>query len=208
VVDGAPGVASSSLLGVEYHQVNSTIGTWLQLQRSSYPGKLSTPTVNFASAALTPQKVRLMLSLVRRALGIDTPNIDRLMWHMNLDMEGAWENTGLIVTQVIQNQLGGTASEDMLKKTAPKSMADRPILCSIHAVPGRIDGLCLDHWGRAETQPIGPLEFGGQILFPVYGNSGGLSAATITYLWTGFNVFTDNPRAGVYGSSIAIPAGY
>jgi hypothetical protein len=208
VVDGAPGVASSSLLGVEYHQVNSTTGTWLQLQRSSYPGKLSTPTVNFASAALTPQKVRLMLSLVRRALGIDTPNVDRLMWQMNLDMEAAWENVGLIVTQVIQNQLGGTESEDMLKKSAPKTMSDRPILCSIHAVPGRIDGLCLDHWGRGETQPIGPLEFGGQILFPVYGNSGGLSAATITYLWTGFNVFTDNPRAGCYGSNIAIPAGY
>ena len=208
VVDGAPGVAASSLLGVEYHQVNSNTGTWLQLQRAAYPGKLSTPTVNFGSGALTPQKVRLMLNLVRRALGIDTPNVDNLMWQMGVDMEAAWENTGLIVTQVIQNQLGGSESEDMLKKSAPKTMADRPILCSLHAVPQRIDGLCLDHWGRAETQPIGPLEFGGQILFPVYGNSGGLSAATITYLWTGFNVFTDNPRAGVYGSNIALPTGY
>ena len=208
VVDGAPGVAASSLLGVEYHQVNANTGTWLQLQRPSYPGKLTTPTVNFGNAALTPQKVRLMLNLVRRALGVDTPNIDRLMWQMNVEMEAAWENTGLIVAQVIQNQLGGSNSQDMLKNAPPKSMADRPILTSIHAVPGRIDGLCLDHWGRGETQPIGPLEFGGQILFPVYGGSGGLTAATITYLWTGFNVFTDNPRAGVYGSSIAIPTGY
>lgn len=208
LVQGAPNVAAGSLLGVEYHQSSATNGTWLQLDRAAYPGKLTTPNVNFNSTALTPQKVRLMLSLVRRALGIDDPTIDNLMWHMGLEMEAAWENVGLIVTQVIQNQLGGSESEDMLKKSAPKTMSDRPILCSNNAVVGRIDGLCLKHWGRGETQPIGPLEFGGQVMFPVYGASGGLAASTISYLWTGFNLFTDNPRAGVFGSSIAIPSGY
>lgn len=208
VVDGGAGVAASSLLGIEYHQVDSNSGTWLQLARASYPGKLKTPHVGMNSQALTPQAVRLGLAKVRRALGVETPEIDNLMWHMNLDMEAAWENVGLIVAQVIQNQLGGTESEDMLKKAAPKTMADRPILCSIHAVPQRIDGVCLKHWGRGETQPIEPLEFGGQTFFPVYGASGGVSAATISYLWTGFNVFTDNPRAGVFFDSVALPTGY
>ena len=209
VVDGASGVASSSLLGVEYHQANpGNTGTWLQLARSSYPGKLVTPYVNFANASLTPSKVRLLLQLIRKALGVDVPDVDNLMWHMDLDMEAAWENVGLVVTQVIQNQLGGNESEDMLKHNLPTNMAGRPILCSIHALPGRIDGLCLKHWGRAETQPIGPLEFGGQQLFPIYGGSGGLSAATISYLWAGFNIFTDSPRAGSFGNNIAIPSGY
>lgn len=208
MVDGAPNVAAGSLLGVEYHQNSATNGTWLQLDRTAYPGKLTTPNLNFNSAALTPQKVRLMLSLVQRALGIDDPTIDNLMWHLGLDMQAAWENVGLIVTQVIQNQLSGTESEDMLKKTAPKMMADRPILLSNNAQVGRIDGLCLKHWGRGETQPIGPLEFGGQTMFPAYGASGGLAFSTMTYLWTAFNIFTDNPRAGVFGSNIAVPAGY
>lgn len=208
IIDGAPAVAASSLLGIEYHQVDSNTGTWLQLARSSYPGKLKTPHVAMNSQALTPQSVRLALAKVRRALGVDTPEIDNLMWHLNVDMEAAWENVGLIVSQVIQNQLGGSNSEDMLKKSAPKSMGDRPILTSIHAKPTRIDGLCLKHWGRAETQPIAPLEFGGQIMFPVYGASGGVSGATITYLWTGFNVYTDNPRAGVFIDGIASPTGY
>lgn len=209
VIAGSTGVASSSLLGVEYHQSNATTGTWLQLQRTSYPGKLTTPAVNFSSTALVPSKVRLMQALVKRTLGVDTPDIDNMMWQMDLDQEAAWENVGLVVSQVIQNQLAkGGESQDMLQKSAPKTMADRPILCSIHAVPGRVDGLCLKHWGRAETQPIGPLEFGGQQLFPIYGGSGGLTAATISYLWCGFNVFTDNPRAGCYGYNIAVPSGY
>ena len=208
VVNGAPGSAATSLLGILYHQSSATTGTWLQLDRTAYPGKLTTPNVNFNSTALTPQKVRLMLSLVRRRMGIDDPTIDNLMWHMGLEMEAAWENTGLIVTQVIQNQLGGTESEDMLKKSAPKTMADRPILCSNNATVGRIDGLCLKHWFRGEIQPIGPLEFGGQTMFPVYGVSGGLSFSTITYLWTMFNIATDNVAAGVFGSSIAVPSGY
>lgn len=208
IVDGAPGVAAGSLLGLQYHHVDSNSGTWLQLSRASYPGKLKTPHVAMGNQSLTPQAVRLALSLVKRALGVDTPDIDNLNWHMNIDGRAAWENVGLVVAQVIQNTLGGDESQDMLKKTAPSKMAGRPIIESIHAKPGRIDGLCLKHWGRGQTQPIAPLEFGGQIMFPVYGASGGLSGATISYLWTGFNVFTDNPRAGCFIDGAAIPTGY
>lgn len=208
IVDGGSAVADSSLFGIEYQQVDSNSGVWLGIPRSSYPGKLKTPSVDLNNQALTPQKVRLALQLVKRRLGIDTPDVDNLMWHMNVDMVAAWENVGLVVSQVIQNQLGGSESEDMLKRSAPKRMADRPILESLNAKPQRIDGLCLKHWGRGELQPIAPLEFGGQIMFPIYGASGGLAASTITYLWCGFQVFTDNPAAGVYLSNIAEPAGY
>ena len=207
VVSGGSAAAASSILGLKYHQVDSDTGTWLQLNRTSYPGKLKTPHVA-VNANLTPQAVRLALAKVKRALGVQTPEIDNLVWHMNVDMSAAWENVGLVVAQVIQNQLGGSESEDMLKKSAPKSMAGRPIIESINATPQRIDGLCLKHWGRAQTQPIGPLNFGGQVLFPIYGTSGGLSAATISYLWAGFNIFTDNPRAGTFLDGITLPANY
>lgn len=208
VVAGGTAAAASSLLGIEYHQVDSpSTGTWLQLNRSSYPGKLTTSHVA-VNGSLTPQSVRLALAKVKRALGVQTPEIDNLLWHMGPDMKAAWENVGLVVAQVIQNQLGGNESQDMLKKSAPGRMGDRPILESINAKPGRIDGLCLKHWGRAQTQPIGPLSFGGQVLFPIYGTSGGLSAATISYLWCGFNVFMDNPRAGCFLDGVTQPAGY
>jgi hypothetical protein len=68
--------------------------------------------------------------------------------------------------------------------------------------------LCLKHWFRVENQPIDYYEVGGQTLFPTYGASGGLSASTMFYLWTGVNIGNDNVRAGVYISSLAIPSGY
>lgn len=208
VVSGATGVAASSLLGIKYHQSSSTTGTWLQLARATYPGKLYTPNVSLANASITPQVVRLGEAQLKRRLGIDTPEVDDLMWHMNVDQVAAWENVGLIVTQVIQNQLGGSESEDMLKKSQPKTMAGRPIIESLNATPGRIDGLCLKHWCKTVTKPIGPLEFGGQTMFPTYGASGGVNFSTVSYLVWGGNVVTDNPGAGVIFTSCASPSGY
>jgi len=205
---GAPGVAASSLLGLLYHQVDSNTGTWLNLARSSYPGKLKTPHVAMNNFAITPAAIRLGIGLLKRALGVDNPNVDDLVFHLDIDQDAAWENLAIVPSSVIMNQLGGNASQDMLKKNTPETIAGRKKIVSINAKPGRIDGLCLKHWGRGEIQPTGPLEFGGQTLFPVYGGSGGLSGTTISYLWGGFNFFTDNPRAGIFFDSAAVPAGY
>lgn len=208
LVTGSSGAANAGLYGIKYYQVNSNTGSVMGINRSSYPGKLSTPTVNASNQALTPAMARRFLAQIQVALGIDAPDSEELMFHMNVDMVAAWENTGLNVTQVIQNQLTGQNSQDMLKKSPPKTFAGRPLKASIHAAPGRIDGLCLKHWFRCENQPIDYYEVGGQTLFPTYGASGGLAATTLFYLWTGVQVGNDNVRAGVYGSNIAIPTGY
>lgn len=208
LVSGSAGVAGSGVFGIKAYQVNSNTGSVMNLSRAAYPGKLSTPTVNANSQALTPAMARRLLAQIQIALGIDYPDEEELIFHMNVDMVAAWENTGLNVTQVIQNQLSGSNSEDMLKKAPPKTFAGRPLVASIHAAPGRIDGLCLKHWFRVENQPIDYYEVGGQTLFPTYGNSGGLSASTLFYLWTGVNLGNDNVRAGVYASSVAVPSGY
>jgi len=207
-VQGSANVAGSSLLGIEYFQTSVNTGTWLQLPRSSYPGILNTPYVNGNSQAVTPQLVRRMLSQIEIRLGGDVADQQKLIFYGNVDQRAAWENVGLVVSQVIQNQLGGSSSEDMLKKTASSTMAGRKFVTSVHAKPGRIDGLCLSHWGRAENQKMDYLEFGGQTIFPIYGASGGVSGASIFYFWTGCNVFNANPGAGVYADTLAIPTGY
>lgn len=208
VVAGAPGVAASSLFGVETFQVDSNTGTYLQLARSAYPGKLKTPHIAMNNQAITPQAVRAGTVLLARALGIKrmTGNWQGAEAHLGPDQWLAWENTGLIVTQVIQNQMQGNRSENMLKELPPDKMGPFDILQSLHAKPGRIDVLCLENWGRAETQPIEDLEFGGQTFFPVYGASGGVSGATINYIWCGFQVYNANPRAGIFWDSCAVPA--
>jgi hypothetical protein len=208
VVAGATAAAASSLLGIKYFQVDTNVGTVLGLNRATYPGKLKTPHVAAGNQSLTQAFARQALQKMRTALGADTPFQQELIWHMGLDMEAAWENVGLVVSQVIQNQVSGSSSVDMLKHDAPKTMAGRPVVASIHATPGRIDGLCLKNWGRVENKPIDFLEFGGQTMFPTYGASGGLNASTIFYLWTGMNIYNANVRAGTFIDGIAIPSGY
>lgn len=208
LISGSAGVANAGIFGIKAYQVNSNTGSVMGLARSAYPGKLSTPTVNANSQALTPAMARRFLAQIQIALGIDYPDEEELVFHMNVDMAAAWENVGLQPALVVQNQLKGSESVDMLQKSTPGTFAGRPTLKSIHATYQRIDGLCLKHWFRVENQPIDFYDVGGQTLFPTYGASGGISASTLFYLWTGVNIGNDNVRAGVYGSNIPLPTGY
>lgn len=207
IVAGGAGVANSGLNGLQALQLNSNVGQYLGIQRSAYPGRLSTP-FKAGSGAITPQFGRVLINMPRLALGAETPESSQWVWYMNLDQEAAIENMGLIVSQVIQNQIKGDTAVDMLMKTAPKTFGGRPIKASIHATPGRIDGLALKHWGRAMIQPIDYYDVNGQTIFPIYGNDGGISTSMVVYWWIGFNTFNATPRAGAYSTGNAIPAGY
>ncbi len=208
LVSGSAGVANSGLYGIKAYQVNSNTGSVMGLARSAYPGKLSTPTVNAGNLALTPAMARRLKAQLQIALGIDYPESSDLMFHMGVDMAAAWENTAISVSSIIRNQVSGSSTADFLQKETPKTFSGSPTLYSIHATPGRIDGLCLKHWFRCENQPIDFYDVGGQTLFPTYGASGGISASTLFYLWTGVQVGNDNVRAGTYASNVAVPTGY
>lgn len=209
-IDGCvgPSVSSSSINGINTLQISSSVGNYLGIQRSAYPGRLSTPFIAGNNSFITPQRGRALINLVRTAMGVESPDASKFIWHLNLDQEAALENIGLIVSTVIQNQIKGDASEDMLKKMPPKTFGGRPIFPNIHAQPGRIDGLPLEHWFRSEIQPLDYYEVNNQTLFPIYGDDGGLASSFITYLWCGWNLASENLRAGVYSTGNAVPTGY
>ena len=211
LVSGSAGIAGTGFLGIKYYQVAGNAGNIGGLARSAYPGKLSTPTVNFSGQVLTPAKARLMLANMQKAMGVKQPNEVELLWNMNLDMIAAWENAGLVITSLIQ-QPGQGKAYDPLPKAPPKTLAGRPIvgdgMGSIHATPGRIDGLPMKHLFRVENQPIDFYEEAGQTTFPAIAASGGLAASTIFYLWAGLNLGNDMVRAGTFGSNIAGVSGY
>jgi hypothetical protein len=68
LISGSAGTAGSGIYGVKYFQVNSNTGSVMGLNRASYPGKLSTPTVNAANQAITP-------AMARRSLGADPDRV-------------------------------------------------------------------------------------------------------------------------------------
>jgi hypothetical protein len=208
VMQGAPGTAASSVLGLEYFQTQANTGSWLNLARSSYPGKLRTPYVNGNGGSVTPQIVRRMFSQLEIAVGMEVADREDLLFYMGLDMRASWENSTLAISQVFANEVKGNDTFDLLKKNAPGTMGGRKTMYSLHAKPQRIDGLLLKYWFRAESRALDFYNVKGQTTFPVYGASGGLAASSIFYLVAGFNIANANPRAGVYSDSFAAVSGY
>jgi hypothetical protein len=206
VHDGLAGAQPVSLFGVPYHQTNATTGTWLNLNRATYPVELATPHVAGNNAAVTPGVVRLAINRVRKALG--TNQVGKLVAYTALEQENAWEQLGISISQIIKEGAGGRASDLDLLFTGELTMAGVPIKSSINANQARIDFLDLSHWGRAVMQEIDFYDVGGQTVFPIYGASGGLAAAYIFYFVTGFQVWNESPRSGAYIDSLAIPTGY
>jgi hypothetical protein len=206
VHDGLTGASPISLFGVKYHQNNATTGTWLNLNRATYPVQLQTPRVNAGNSALTPTNVRLALNKVRKSLGI--ASLGKLVAYLAVEQEHAWENLGITISQIIKEAPGGGADNLDLLFTGKKTMAGVPIKSSVNADQTRVDFLDLSHWGRAVLQDIDFYEVGGNTVFPIYGASGGLAASYLFYFVTAFQVWDDSPRSGAYIDSLGRPSGY
>lgn len=203
-IAGSSTVAQSSLNGIQNLQLNSNTGTYIGLNRATYPGRLSTPTFT-VSGSLTQLVVRRLLNDIDTALGLDYTKDHKVVFHGNLDQAAAWELVGVAVSQVIQNQLKGSSSQDMLAKEMPMTAAGRQFFKNIHAVPGRLDALVLDSWGKVVNKKIDYYSVGGMTMFPAYGGSGGVAAQTLTYLVCGMQIYNANPRAGSYVSGLSKP---
>jgi hypothetical protein len=208
VHDGLTGPQPVSLFGIKYHQNNSTTGTWLNLNRPSYPVQLKTPSVNASSSPLVPTYVRLAHNLQRKSLGISAVPSKNLIAYMAVEQEHAWENLGIAISQVIKEGAGGGADDLDLLFTGKKTMSGMPIKSSVNADQTRIDLLDLSHWGRAVMKDIDFYEVNGNTVFPIYGASGGLAAAYIFYYDVAFQVWDDSPRSGSFIFTLSRPAGY
>jgi hypothetical protein len=206
VHDGLTGAQPVSLFGIKYHQNNATTGTWLNLNRATYPQQLQTPRVNAANAALVPGHVRLAINKVRKALGIN--QLGKLIAYTSVEQEHAWENLGITISQVIKESGTGRSNDLDLLFSGKKTMSGIPIKSSVNADQTRVDFLDLSHWGRAVMKDIDFFEVGGQTVFPIYGASGGIAASFIFYFDTGFQVWNDTPRSGSFIDALARPSGY
>ncbi len=207
VHDGLTGSQPVSLFGLKYHQNSATTGTWLNLNRATYPQQLATPRVNGGNSALVPGYVRLAINKVRKALGI--AQLGKLIAYTSVEQEHAWENLGITISQIIkEGGSGGRAGDLDLLFSGRKTMSGIPVKSSINADQTRVDFLDLSHWGRAVMKDIDYFEIGGQTVFPIYGTSGGIAAAFIFYFDLGMQVWNDSPRSGSYVDGLARPSGY
>lgn len=220
IVSGSAAAANSSLNGIPAINLASSTGQWFGINRTSYPGVLSTPYYNAASGSLTPQIVQIVQSYMQRATGIKTEDLDEVLVSANLDQISAWELLGMVTTSAggftsgsgqtaFTQQDGGKGDRmDYMKKGRIKTMFGHELMGNLHALPGRIDLLCLNYWFRVESQPAALYDVDGITIFPLYASDGSVATAEAFYFWVGMQVATSRARSGGYVDHLAIPTGF
>jgi len=206
VVAGATYGTGASILGIKAWDVNSNSGTIAGLNRASYPGRLSTPTINLAGAAITPGIAQRAEVLLGRALGPDADSIKSGIWYGPPEQAFAQSNLmyNVQIMQLQGKELAGDKTADMAKKSFADTFGGRKYHKSWTAINNRMDLLVLDNWYIGELAPLELYDFGGgNVVAPVPDISA--SNGTTSYLTSHmfaynvcFNLANSAPRAGLY----------
>jgi hypothetical protein len=207
MVAGTGGAAGDSLMGLRAWQVNSNTGTIGGLSRSTYPGRLSTPTINLNGAAITLSTGYRALVLLGRALGPGNPAMKKAVWYTGPDQ--AVQISNLYFNTMFTNSadVGGGSTPDVVKKAWPSTYAGRDLIVGWNALPGRLDLFTADTWYLGELLPLELYDFGGGITVapvPDITNGGYLTSSMFAYV-SGLNLVNSNLRAGLYISNAAQP---
>lgn len=213
IYDGntSTGAAAASINGIRYWQVNSNTGTVGGLNRASYPGRLSTPTINLG-APISPGLSPRALTLLGRALGPDNSAIKSMVWHTGPDQGYAMANIFYNLQVPNSQAFGGDKAPDLSKKLFQDDFGGRKLHISWNALPGRMDGLVFDNWHFGELEPLELYDFGGgDVVAPVpdipaspTGSNTYLSSHMFSYVAC-FNTVNSAPKCGIYVSNMTQP---
>ena len=204
VVNGATYGAGNSILGIRAWDVNSNTGLIGGLNRASFPGRLSTPTINLNGASLTPNVSQRAEVLLGRALGPDAESIKSGVWYGPPEQAFAQSNLmyNVQVMQLQGKELAGDKTADMSKKYFSDTFGGRKYHKSWTFVQNRMDLLVLDNWYIGELSPLELYDFGGgNVVAPVpdIGTTGGSYLTSHMFAYNAcFNLANSAPRAGLY----------
>lgn len=202
VVAGASGAAGGSILGLQAWQLNSNTGTIGGLSRASYPGRLSTPTIDLAGKSVsttTPYRMRVLMS---RALGQDQAALKSGQFYCGQDQ--AMQISSLYLQMQVVNaarpNTGGATSPDLTPHDWSEQWGGFPVRVGMNATPGRIDLFTYSTWYMGETVPLELYDFGGGITMapvPDITNGGYLTSVMFAYNAC-FNIVNSLVKAGCY----------
>lgn len=201
VASGLNGANPVGIYGVPYHHSNASTGSWLGLDRATYPEVRANRIT--ASGALALSFPRRALNKIGERLGMEN-GIKCEAW-MHPCQAQAYEEMGQLVTQINK---GSSANDKMDLFYDIQQIAGVRIRKHFSWDKTRIDFVVNEVWGRAEMHPAGFYEEEGRRLFEVRGPSGGVAAATLFYLVASFNTFINNPPGCSYISDLSVPTGY
>ncbi len=139
VVQGGTGAAGSSVYGKDYWIQNGNVGTKGGIDISQYPGRFSSPTINFGGVGTIVNSTAQRIESIRmRALGDDYDENEASFWYANpvqgVALSGNYYNPGF--TRLDEN---GDRVVDTAKKFMQKTWAGREVVWSSTAEPSRMD---------------------------------------------------------------------
>jgi hypothetical protein len=201
VPEGLNGANPVGLFGVYYHNNSASTGTWLGMDRATYP-QVRANSVDAGAGALALPYARLAINKIGDRLGIDRKT--KLTAWMHPCQSQAYEQLGQLVT-VINKQ----AKEEQLDMYFDvQRIAGAPIKQHYSWDKTRIDFITNDTWGRAELKAPGFFTNGGRKVFEMRGPSGGVATSSVFYLVAAWNLFTDNPAGQTAITNLEVPEGY
>lgn len=201
VTAGLTGASPVGLYGIAYHHNTSTSGTWMGISRSN-PYVVANG-VNAGGAQVSLPPFRLALNQIKNRLGLS--KIGNMVWHVNLATTAGHEELGIAISEIHKGPADSDNLDLLFKK---QQIGGYELMEDIHADPTRADLVNFETWGRVEWIPIDYFRIGNATVFPLYGASGGVTAAYIFYLVTGTQYFVDNPAAIGGCSNFGLPSGY
>src|SRR5271170_1407352 len=139
VIQGATGAAGSSIYGKDYWINNGNTGTLAGVPRATYPGRLSTPIINFGgSGSIVNSTAQRVESIRMRALGDDYDKNEEGFWYTNpvqgVALSDNYYNPGF--TRLDEN---GDTVVDTAKKNMQPTWGGRDIVYSSTSEPTRMD---------------------------------------------------------------------
>lgn len=200
LITGSSGYSTAGVYGLPGYNVTGNTGTYMNVQKSAFPGKFNVPNFN-APTALTPALVRAIDALMELSMGIEKADGADITPHCNVDMAAAWENLSL---QVQRQDVANTRGEsgDMLPKKRMRTIGGREALINERAKPGRIDWVAFAHWFQVQSKSLSLYDVKGQVVFPAYGSSGSVATSMMMFMIILFQTASVQPRLNAYLSSV------
>jgi hypothetical protein len=208
MVQGCSGAVASSVLGIQYWQVNSNTGTVAGVARSKWPGRLTTPTINLNGGPITPGLAQRAQVLLGRAIGPDAKAIKSAVWYGPPEQAQAISNLYYNV-QITQNIEKGSSVPDVARKFFVETFGGREYHTSWTANPNRVDLLLFDTWYMGEMIPLELYDFGGGMTVvpvPDVGTTNGTYLTSHMFAYNcAFQLANSAPKLGLYVQNAAVP---
>jgi hypothetical protein len=191
-----------SILGVPYHHSNASSGTWLGLNRASYP-QIRANRINANSGVIALSYVRRAMNIIGDRVGMD--NMKAAVAWMHPCQVQAIENLGWGLTTIQKS-----AKEEGLNLFFNvDQLAGIPIRKSYSWDKSRIDFTVKGVWKKVVFQKPGLYKKGTETLFDIRSTADGSPKTSLVFYYQiSFNAYVNNPPLCSYIDALAVPTGY